>query len=76
VADAALFTRADMLRVAADEAAAVSPIWTLTPKPRTDGSFEVKVPIEAGRYVLELRFDFTSTCLSGSATSVFSVDVR
>ena len=74
--DAELFTRADMLRVAADEAAMVSPIWTLTPNPRTDGSFSIKAPSAAGRYVLEVRFDFTSTCLTGVATSVFSVDVR
>jgi hypothetical protein len=76
VMDAALFRRADALKVANDSTEAVSALWNHRPTPRADGSFRIPVAAELGRYVLVIRFTFTSTCLTGAATSAFSLDVK
>jgi hypothetical protein len=76
VTDAELFRRDDALKLASDWTAAISAVWYDQPIPRSDGSFTVSVQVKPGRYVLVVRFDFTSACLTGSATSAFSVETR
>jgi hypothetical protein len=76
ISDVELFTRRDALEAASDPSAAISALWTHQPTPKADGSFRVPVAAEPGRYVLVIRFHFTSACLTGMATSAFSLDVR
>jgi hypothetical protein len=73
---AELFRRDDALRLANDWTAPISAIWHEQPAPRSDGAFSVPIRVEPGRYVLLLRFDFSSACLTGSAASAFSVEVE
>lgn len=76
VIDAELIRRTDAISLANDWTAAVSALWNHRPTPRADGSFRIPVAAEPGRYVLVVRFAFTSTCLMGTATSAFSLEVK
>ena len=76
VTDVELFRRADALRAADDYYASIETLWNHHPTPRADGSFRIPVAADPGRYVLVIRFTFESACLTGSATSAFSLDVN
>lgn len=50
-------------------------VYRRSPERQPDGSFRLRVPSEAGRYVVGLSFPFDWTCGTGSVWSVFSLDV-
>lgn len=50
-------------------------VFHRSPDRRADGTFRLRLPPDAGRYVAWLQFDFESTCATGTAWAVFSVDV-
>ncbi len=74
--DASYYRRGQVVRHL-DTGKPVSPtrVFHRNPDRRADGTFRLRLPTDAGRYVAWLQFDFESTCATGTAWSVFSVDV-
>lgn len=74
--DASYYGRGQVIRHL-DNGKPASPtrVFHRNPDRRADGTFRLRLPPDAGRYVVWLAFDFESTCATGTAWSVFSVDV-
>jgi hypothetical protein len=73
---ASFYARGQVIRHL-DQGKPASPTRVLLREPnrRTDGTFRLRLPADTGRYVVWLSFAFESTCASGTAWSVFTVDV-
>ena len=74
--DASWYLRRDVIRsLDRGNPATPSRVFHRAPDPRADGSFRLRLPPDAGRYVVWLAFDFESTCATGVSWSVFTVDI-
>jgi hypothetical protein len=74
--DASFYARGEVIK-SLDKGKPASPsrVFHRAPDRRADGTFRLRLPAAAGRYVVWLQFEFQSTCATGRAWAVFGVDV-